>query len=85
MKISLDFNLSLGDNASMTTKMKARFGGRLREARKAMGLTQIQLAKRARLGNIQVCRLELGQANPKADTLRRLARALGTTMERLWG
>lgn len=50
---------------------------RLRELRLARGLTQTQLASRARLHPQQLSAFELGRAIPYEVQLRRLARALG--------
>ena len=50
---------------------------RLREMRLAKGLTQTEVAARARLHPQQLSAFELGRAIPYAPQLKRLARALG--------
>jgi transcriptional regulator with XRE-family HTH domain len=48
------------------------------------GLTQTQLAKRAKLPQSYIACLERGtRTNPSLAVLRRLAKALGTTIEEL--
>jgi transcriptional regulator with XRE-family HTH domain len=54
---------------------------RLREIRKAKGLTQIEVCRKARLGQGYLAQLELGiKRNPSLDVLKRLAKALGVTV-----
>jgi transcriptional regulator with XRE-family HTH domain len=53
------------------------FGTRLRELRRAAGLTQTQLATKAGLGRSAIARLEAGVHIPSWDTVQALARALG--------
>ena len=51
---------------------------RLRDARKAKGLTQVQLAKRARVNQQDISRLEMGTTRTvNLAMLDRLAQALG--------
>ena len=53
------------------------FGGRLRTLREQRSLTQKELAKKARLSQGYMIRLETGpKANPSLDVLSRLAKAL---------
>ncbi len=62
-----------------------RAGSILREARRAAGLTQRALARRAGLPQPAVSRIERDHASPRFDTLDRLLRACGkelTIMER---
>lgn len=57
--------------------MSARLGTVIRRVRKAKGLTQVELAKRARIARPYLVRLESGQqTNPSLAVLKRLARAL---------
>jgi DNA-binding XRE family transcriptional regulator len=51
-------------------------GERIRRLRKRAGLTQAELAKRARIGRITVVRIENGQMYARVETLRRIAQAL---------
>ena len=59
-------------------------GRRLREQRLAAGWTQGELADRARVSRALVGALERGRHVPATDAAIRLARALGTTVERLF-
>ena len=49
---------------------------RLREARKAAGFTQVELAKRARMDQADISRIEKGAKAISMDVLDRLCRAL---------
>lgn len=58
-------------------EVRARFGDAMREARRAAGLTQVQLADRLGMQQADISRLELGRADPRLTTLMRLAVVLG--------
>jgi DNA-binding XRE family transcriptional regulator len=60
-------------------------GRRVRERRLALSLTQEALSERAQVSRALVGALERGRHMPAADTAIRLARALDTTVERLFG
>ena len=61
-------------------------GERLRRQRLQSGFTQTELAERSGVRQSLISRLENGtRDNPSADTLRRLARALGCTTDYLVG
>lgn len=51
------------------------------EARKKRGFTQTQLANKIGTKQAVISRLEIGQANPTLDFLKRLAGALGSKLE----
>jgi transcriptional regulator with XRE-family HTH domain len=53
----------------------------LRYARRQSGLTQRALAQAAGVPQSTVARIELGQLNPRFDTLDRLLRAAGQSVE----
>lgn len=55
------------------------FAGRLRETRLSRGMTQAELAHRARVSEAYIGRLERAEGVPGIDLVDRLARALGTT------
>lgn len=61
----------------------ARFAARLRELRASRGLTQAELAERAKTTTSYVGRLESGAVAPGIDLLERLSTALGTTSHEL--
>ncbi len=58
---------------------------RLRELRIRAGLTQLELADKARVARTTVVRLERGNPNAEPTTLRRLARALKVSIPELIG
>lgn len=53
----------------------------LRNARRAAGLSQRELASRAGVAQPAVARIETGGVIPRIDTLERLLRACGHTLE----
>lgn len=55
----------------------------LRELRKRRNLTQVQLAKLARLSQPEISQLENGNQNLGPKRAKRLARALGVSVESL--
>ena len=56
----------------------------IRELRGAKGLTQVQLAKRAKVTRGYLAQLEAGyKVNPSLPTLRKLAKALGVPVGEL--
>lgn len=60
--------------------IRAAFGAKLRTAREAAGLSQMELAER--IGSIQayISRLERGMENPGLVTIDMLAKAVGKTI-----
>lgn len=59
--------------------MKA--GRVLRYARRNAGLSQAALAKKAEVPQSTVARIEIGKLTPRVDTLERLLRATGRSLE----
>src|SRR5437588_12966664 len=55
----------------------ARLGGRVRQARAALGLTLRQVAERTGLSPALLCQVGNGQANPTVQSLAAIAEALG--------
>jgi transcriptional regulator with XRE-family HTH domain len=56
----------------------------LRRERKQAGLTQRVLAEKAGVTELTIIKMELGQErNPKLRTIRRIARVLGVSYDRL--
>ena len=53
----------------------------LRNARRAAGISQRELARRARVAQPAVARIEAGGVVPRIDTLEHLLRACGHTLE----
>jgi len=58
-------------------------GTKLRRLRKARGMSQADLAKRAKLTRVYVTRLEAGRQDPSLSTINALARALGVAVTAL--
>lgn len=54
-----------------------QLGARLRELRKAAGLTQAELARRTGIHRPNIARVEAGRHTPSLETLARLAEAIG--------
>lgn len=65
------------------SEIKARFGRRLRQLRKANGLSQEELAFRAGLHRTYVSSAERGERNVSLVNLVRLARALDVHVSEL--
>ena len=57
----------------------------LRKLRKLKHLTQKQIAQRVGISTMSYKRYEYGEREPDARTAIRIAKALGTTVEKLWG
>lgn len=68
-----------GDN------IKAQIGAGVRQHRARHDMTQVELARAARLNRTYISRLERGRAMPTADVLVRLAKALGVTVTDIVG
>lgn len=60
-----------------STRLTTLLGATLRRQRETRGLTQRQLAVRARVSQAAVARIEQGDRGPRAETLERLFAALG--------
>ena len=64
--------------------MSSRFGAMLKRIREAKGMTQLELAKRAKVAQGYVSALEAGaKKDPGLAVLKRLARALGVSVTEL--
>ena len=57
---------------------------RLRETRLRLGLTIVELAKKSGVDPSAISRIERGLRKPKAETLRKLADALGVPLDWLY-
>ena len=60
-------------------------GDRIKEARKAAGITQAQLANKLGISYVGVSQWENNLRNPKHETLKRIASALGVSVGSLLG
>ncbi len=64
--------------------LPGRLGRMIKKLREAKGLTQVQLAERAQIGQGYLAQLESGiKKNPSLAVLKRLARAVGVPVEQL--
>lgn len=74
-------------SAEFAAEVAARraVGEAVAQARKASGLTQVQLAQAAAVQQAEVSRIERGHANPTVATLARIAAATGTRWELVRG
>lgn len=64
-------------------ELRARFGINLRECRRLLGISQLELSLRAETHMNAISTLELGQRLPRIDTFIRLVGALETTPNEL--
>jgi transcriptional regulator with XRE-family HTH domain len=62
-----------------------QFGSHLRKLRKAKGLTQAELAEKIGITQSVVAAYERGAKKPEMDRIPALAKALGVTLEGLYG
>jgi transcriptional regulator with XRE-family HTH domain len=62
------------------TAVLAALGDRMRSGRDRLGISQDQLAERARLHRTYVAGLEVGRRNPSLTVLAKLARGLGVDL-----
>ena len=72
-------------DAEEMVRLRATIGARLRLARKAMGMTQKQVAKLMAISSESYLRVERSQALPTVPTIRRMARVLNVTVDHLLG
>jgi len=59
------------------------FGDRVRARRKALGMTAVALAKLCCVGTPRMARIELTEIEPRAATIRKLAKALKVSADYL--
>lgn len=78
----LELDLLEGSNSELV-KWTKFISKRIRKARKAAGLTQVELADRSGIPQSHISRLENGEHSPSAQTLQRLAKALNVPCEHL--
>ena len=64
-------------------RLKYRMVNQLIEGRRALRLTQKELAEKAGLGQAEVSKIERGRKSPTLDTYSRLAAALGLSVPSL--
>lgn len=64
--------------------IKQLFGQRVREIRRAKGISQEDLAQLAELNRTYISRIERGERNVSIETVARLATALGVELPELF-
>jgi transcriptional regulator with XRE-family HTH domain len=64
--------------------LRKKFGSRIRELRKAMGISQEEFADRCDFARSYMSRIERGGANPSLDAIETLAKALNTEIKALF-
>ena len=65
-------------------KLLKKFGNHLAQLRKKRNLTQQELAERVNMSVVSIAYLETGKRWTRIDTLRKLARALKTSISELF-
>lgn len=74
---------TLNGSSEATALDGAKVGSRLRELRKAAGLTQAELARRTGIHRPNIARVEAGRHTPSLETLARIAAAIGVSATRV--
>ncbi len=69
----------------MEQKKEILIGKNIKRIRKEKGLTQKKLSELSNINEVQIRQYELGKANPKIETIEKIAKALGTTADELRG
>lgn len=59
------------------------FGARVKERRRSLGMTQIQLAERTGIEQMHISAIERGRVSSRHDTMYRLAKALGLELHEM--
>ena len=72
-------------SASVATSPQRNFGRRVRDLRRAAGMTQEDLAERCGLFRTYMSRIETGKANPTLTMIHALAASLGVPVTALFG
>lgn len=75
--------LDEADIAAHAESMRTPMGMRLKNRRLELGMSQDDLAKRIKSSQAHISSIERGETQPRVDTLKRLAEALGVTIDYL--
>lgn len=68
----------------MTDKVIKQIANNLRQLRKARGLTQIELAEKAKINSNYYSKVERGELKPSADIYAKIAKGLGVKLDQLF-
>lgn len=80
-KISHEKHIDLfGEQKVSQAEYRSGLTMQIKRARKEQGLTQQQLADIIGSSKATIARIEMGRANPKADTLSNISQALNTAI-----
>ena len=88
-EIPWDFARAFGDDAFRSrmdeseSRARRKFAARLRDRRRAAGMSKRELAERGGLDETTVTRLETAAQQPRLDAIRKLAAALGCPVHAL--
>jgi transcriptional regulator with XRE-family HTH domain len=72
-----------GQRSAAANRRGTEIGQRIRDARLALGMTQLDLATATGIRRPNVARLERGGNTPTIETLQRVAEALGVSVASL--
>ena len=81
--LNLKSHIEAGDNKKLRQEFTERLSQRLREVRKAKGMTQQELAEKAGLHLTYVGHLEAGKYHPTMFVVWKVAKALGVGLNEL--
>lgn len=81
--LNLKSHIEAGDNKKLRQEFTKQLSQRLREVRKAKGITQQELAERAGLHLTYVGHLEAGKYHPTVFVMWKVAKALGVGLDEL--
>lgn len=81
--LNLKSRIEVGDNKKLRQEFTDRLSQRLREVRKAKGITQQELAEKAGLHLTYVGHLEAGKYHPTVFVMWKVAKVLGVGLDEL--
>lgn len=69
------------DSSKRKNKTTTGLGARFKEARKKLGLTQVEVAKKSKMTVNYYAMIERGEVNPSFEKLQSITSALGLKLE----
>lgn len=70
-------------NAQVMEKSGKNLGQKIKEMRKKIGMSQADLAEKAKTSTATINRIELGRFHPRYETMKEIAKALGVSEQEL--
>ncbi len=67
----------------MTNKAVQRFGKNMKKIREAKGMSQGDIYRATKIERAYISNLEAGKQNPTLETMEKIAKALGVSVEQL--